>query len=421
MELARHTYNIVNAALMRQATVALLGPRQVGKTTLAQKLAKEQENLYLDLQDPGNVAMLSEPLELFNYYQDRLIILDEVHLVPEIFKFLKISIDKGRREGNRNGRFLILGSASIDIVNQSNESLAGRIEFVNLHPFSVLEVSSIKMQLKPGIDIASPAYALNLEHHDRKVKNLWIRGGFPDSYFAKDDVESSIYRANFIQTYLERDISQFGFKYPALVLRSLWTMLAHNQGQTMNISKLASSLSISTATVYRYIDLLEKLLLIRRLHPYHGNVKKRLVKSPKFYIRDSGILHSLLGITTFSELLSHPVAGSSWEGFVIENLLNAAPWNTNASFFRTSAGAEIDLVLEIPARNEVWAIEIKHGLPKTVSKGFHYARKDINPDRSFVVHSGEAKYPMSNGIEAIGIIGMTSLLQFQNLKYSKTD
>jgi uncharacterized protein len=242
------------------------------------------------------------------------------------------------------------------------------------------------------------------------MMTLWIRGGFPDSYLARSDAESLALRQDFIRTYLERDVPQFGPRIPAETLDRLWTMLAHNQGSLLNASRLAAALAVSSPTLTRYIDLLSDLLLVRRLSAHHANVGKRLVKSPKVYIRDSGIVHALLGIQDHDELSGHPVVGMSWEGFAIENLLAAVPPRTLASFYRTSAGAEIDLVLELPKRGR-WAIEIKRSLAPRVQKGFYLACEDLQPRKRFIVHAGEDRYPIGSDVEAIGLRELAELLR----------
>jgi predicted AAA+ superfamily ATPase len=377
----------VQSALQRQAAVALIGPRQVGKTTLALALGKECPSLYLDLEDRADRNKLADPALFLGQYEDRLVILDEIHRVPELFQALRGLIDKGRRSGHRTGRFLLLGSASVQLLRQSGESLAGRIAYVDMEPFDVLEV-------------AGDTSALS---------RLWVRGGFPDSFLAATDRESLALRKDFIRTYLERDVPMFGPRLPAETLERLWTMLAHGQGTLLNASRLAASLSISAQTVTRYIDLLADLLLVRRLAPFHANLRKRLVKSPKIYVRDSGLAHALLDIGDYSELAGHPVAGASWEAFVIENLLSAAPLRTLASFYRTAVGAEIDLLLELPG-GELWAIEIKSGLSPKLERGFHHAREDVKPHRSFVVYAGDARYPLGDSVEAIGLREMAAVL-----------
>ena len=275
----------------------------------------------------------------------------------------------------------------MDLLRQSGESLAGRITYVDMGPIDVLEA---------GPD-------------DTEGSALWLRGGFPDSYLAADDQESLKWRKDFIRTYLERDVPMLGPRIPAETLERLWTMLAHGQGGMLNASQLATALMASAQTVTRYIDLLVDLLLVRRLRPFHSNQGKRLVKSPRVYVRDSGIVHALLNIGDRTTLAGHPVVGASWEGFVIENLINAAPARTVPGFYRTAAGAEIDLVLELPG-GKLWAIEIKRGLAPKLERGFHHAREDLKPERSFVVYSGSERYPMAENVEAIGLSQLAAAL-----------
>ncbi len=384
----RRAYPKVERALSRQAAVALIGPRQVGKTTLALEIGKTRNALYLDLESPSGRAKLTEPELFLREQRDRLVILDEIHRVPELFQVLRGIIDENRRAGRRTGQFLVLGSATIELLRQSGESLAGRIEYVHLNPLDTLEVAS---------DAAA-------------ATRLWVRGGLPDSFLAQTDEDSYAFRRDFIRTYLERDVPQFGPRIPAETLERLWTMLAHNQGTLLNASKLASSLAVSAPTITSYIDLLTDLLLARRLRPFHANAGKRLVKSPKVYVRDSGLAHALLGLEDYNELAGHPVVGASWEGFVIENLLAAAPERTAASFYRTAAGAEIDLLLELPGTNGIWAIEIKRSAAAHIDRGFHNARADVNPSRSFVVYAGSDRYPLAEGIEAISIRELAAML-----------
>ena len=368
--------------------MALIGPRQVGKTTLALEIGETADAVYLDLESSADRSKLTDPTLFLEGYEDRLVILDEIHRVPELFQELRGLIDKGRRRGKRNGRFLLLGSASMDLLRQSGESLAGRIEYVEMNPFEALEVAK-----------------------DRETtERLWVRGGFPDSYLAESDEASFAFRRSFIRTYLERDVPQFGRRVPAETLERLWTMLAHSQGTLLNSSRLAAGLSVSAPTVTSYIDLMVDLLLVRRLRPFHANTGKRLVKSPKVYVRDSGLVHALLGIEDYNALAGHPVVGASWEGFVIENILDAAPPRTSAGFYRTSAGAEIDLVLELPGKHGRWAVEIKRGLSAKASKGFHAAYSDLEPRRAFIVYSGEDRYPIGDNIEAIGVRQFAELL-----------
>ena len=376
----RRVFSNVQETLARQAAVALIGPRQVGKTTLALEVGRQGDSLYLDLEDRNDLDRLKNPVLFFEKFEDRLIILDEIHRAPGLFETLRGVIDKGRRSGKGKGRFLILGSASIDLLQQSGETLAGRIAYIDLLPFSTLEIRN--------------------ERGERE--SLWLRGGFPDMYLANNDRESLALRKDFIRTYLERDIPMFGPRMPATTLGRMWTMLTHRQGTTLKVSELAKSLEVSAQSVTRYIDLLCDLLLARRLQPYHTNIGKRLVKSPKVYVRDSGILHALLNIENHEQLAGHPIVGMSWEGFVLENLLSVMPGRSTPFFYRTSGGAEIDLVIE-HTDGSLWAIEIKRSLSAKVEKGFHIACEDIKPARSFVVHAGEDRYPISENVEAISL------------------
>ncbi|NCA89065.1 MAG: ATP-binding protein [Gammaproteobacteria bacterium] len=376
----------IEAALAHQAAVALIGPRQVGKTTLAHEIATTRPSIYLDLEATADRDKLADPVLFLGKQTDKLVVLDEIHRVPALFEALRGIIDAGRRAGIRTGRFLILGSAAIDLLRQSGETLAGRIAYVDIAPLTAVEVEPTDLT------------------------RLWLRGGFPDSFLSATDGDSLDLRESFIRTYLERDVPMFGPRIPAETLRRLWTMLAHNQGTLLNASRLASGLSISAPTVTSYIDLLVDLLLVRRLPPFHANVGKRLVKSPKTYVRDSGLTHALLNIETYEDLLGHPVSGPSWEGFVIENLIAAASGRTLASFYRTAAGAEIDLLLELGGQRGTWAVEIKSGLSAKPQRGFYQALEDVQPARAFVVHAGEDSYPISDDIEAIGLRELAGLL-----------
>lgn len=353
--------------------VALIGPRQVGKTTLALDIAEQRPAIYLDLESDADRAKLAEPELYLAEHADKLVILDEVHRLPNLFQNLRGLIDRGRRSGQKTGRFLLLGSASIDLLKQSGESLAGRIAYLEMQPIDGLEV--------PAADI----------------NRLWLRGGFPDSYLAASDRKSQLWRQNFIRTYLERDIPLLGPRIPAETLRRFWTMLAHRQSGLLNAAEFARALGVDGKTVASYLDLLVDLLLVRRLEPWHANIGKRLVKSPRIYVRDSGLVHTLLGLGTMEELLGHPVAGASWEGFVIETLLAAAPPDTQASFYRTAAGAEIDLVLNIPGEKP-WAIEIKRSLTPKLERGFYQACEDLDPARRIVVYPGAESFPMKDDV-----------------------
>ena len=375
----------VVAALARQSAVMLLGPRQSGKTTLALEIARECGGVYLDLEDRDDRTKLAEPRLFLDALEDRLVVLDEIHRTPELFASLRGIIDRGRRRGKGVGRFLILGSASIALLKQASESLAGRVEQLELMPFSLLEVGDGRSS--------------------REV--LWLRGGFPQSWLAGSEADSLVWRRNFVRAYLERDVPQFGPRVPAATLERLWSMLAHRQGSLLNASNLATAMEVSARSVNRYIDLFVDLMLVRRLPPLHAKVGKRLVKSPKTYVRDSGLVHSLLGISSLEALMGHPVVGASWEGFAIETLLGPLAWPAAASFFRTAAGAEVDLVIDFPI-GERWAIEIKRSLTARMSRGFRTALTDLKPTRSFVAHAGAERYPLSDTVEAVGLQELAS-------------
>lgn len=366
--------------------VGLLGPRQVGKTTLAENIASlfEPTPIYLDLESPTDLAKLNEPEAYFDLHKGTLIILDEIQRAPELFPILRGVIDRRRREGYRTGQFLILGSASLELLKQSSETLAGRIAYKELTGLTVPETN----YSSKGVQDA-----------------LWLRGGFPDSFLAKNDVASLRWRTNFISTYLERDIPQLGPRIPAITLRRLWTMLAHNQGGQINFTRLGASLDITLPTVKKYTELLEDLLLVRTLRPWSVNMGKRLVKSPKVYIRDSGLTHALLNLTTMDDVLGHPVAGSSWEGFVIENLLAGLPAGMTPWFYRTTNGAEIDLVIEQNMQQKL-AIEIKRSMAPTVSKGFHQGCEDIGATKRFIVYPGHERYTVAKDVIALSIVDM---------------
>lgn len=359
--------------------MALLGPRQVGKTTLAHAVAASQPSIYLDLESHTDRAKLADAEPYLTLHEHRLVILDEVHRAPEIFRSLRGLIDAGRRHGRGTGRFLILGSASMELLQQSSESLAGRIAIHELSPIDAGEVES------PQID------------------ELWLRGGFPESLLAATDAMSLRWRTDFLRTYLERDIPSLGPRIPAETLRRFWTMLAHQQGGLLNLAAIARALGVDGKTVASYLDLLVDLLLVRRLAPWHANTKKRLVKSPKVYVRDSGLVHALLGIGDFESLLAHPVAGGSWEGLAIESLIAASPRGTQPHFFRTTAGAEIDLLLHLPSRPQPWAIEIKRTSAPKIDRGFLLACEDVGVERRFVVNTGAERFPMGGGTTATSL------------------
>jgi len=372
----------VEAALEEFPVVAILGPRQVGKTTLAQEIAARRgaaHARYLDLESTPDRARLSDPEPWFDAQEGRLVILDEIHRVPELFAVLRGVVDRRRRRGARVGQFLVLGSASLDLLRQSSESLAGRISFIELTPIHAGEVATDR----------------------RTIDRLWLRGGFPDSYLARSDEASLAWRTAFIRTYLERDIPQLGPRVPAETLRRFWTMLANAQGQQLNAARLASGLGVSGQTVSRYLDLLVDLLLVRRLEPWSGNIGKRLVRSPKVYVRDSGLVHALLRIAGTEDLVGHPVAGPSWEGMVLETL-SAAAGSAPVHFYRTAAGAEIDFIFEGRGRRR-YAVEIKRSSTPAVGKGFWIGCTDIKATESIVTYLGDEPIPLGQKVRALGL------------------
>lgn len=372
----RHIYATLLEFIDSAPAVTLLGPRQVGKTTLALEVAQTRPSVYLDLESERDRAKLNQAELYLADHLDKLVILDEVHRAPDLFMVLRGLIDQARRNGKRGGQYLLLGSASLDLLKQSGESLAGRITFLELGPLDLLEA---------GVGQAD---------------DLWVRGGFPDSLQASTVERSLKWRQDFIRTYLERDVPQFGPRINAQSLRLLWTMLAHQQGSMLNATHLARNLGVDVKTVQAYIHLLTDLLLVRRLLPWHNNLGKRLVKAPKLYLRDSGLLHALLDLDCKESILSHPVVGASWEGFCIEQLLACAPARVQPYFYRSSGGAEVDLLLQWPA-GELWAIEIKRSLAPKLERGFHEACTDLKPSRKILVYPGDETYPMANEVRAM--------------------
>ncbi len=388
--LQRRLETTIKQALAENPAVALLGPRQVGKTTLALGIAKLMSAVYLDLENRLDLQKVKDIESFYADNSDKLIILDEVQRLPEIFAPLRGIIDQERRKGNKTGRFLFLGSASIHLLQQSSESLAGRIAYLELNPIDALEFAG---------------------QNGDSLNKLWLRGGFPESLLANSDPQSMNWRRDFIKTYLERDIPQLGPRIPAETLERFWTMLAHSQGGVINAAQLARNLEVSGVTIGRYLDLMVDLLLVRRLRPWTFNIGKRLVRSPKIYIRDSGITHSLLNIGDYNSLLGHPVVGGSWEGFVIENILSVLPAHAQPYFYRSPGGAEIDLVLEF-SLTEKWAIEIKRSSAPSISKGFYTACADIKADKRFVVYAGHDRFSLGQDITAISLSElMQELLQ----------
>ena len=382
---SRHIHAQLLDSIEAAPAVALLGPRQVGKTTLALEVAKTRPSVYLDLQSERDRAKLDQAELYLQDHLGQLVILDEVHRAPGLFPVLRGLIDQARREGKRSGQYLLLGSASLDLLKQSGETLAGRITFLELGPLSILEVGA------PSAD------------------DLWVRGGFPDSLQAPSAARSLKWRQDFIRTYLERDVPLFGPRIATQSLRLLWTMLAHQQGGMVNTTQLARNLGVDVKTVNSYIHLLTDLLLLRRLPPWHANAGKRLVKTPKLYVRDSGLVHALLDLATKESVLSHPVIGASWEGFCLENILACAPAQVQGYFYRSSGGAEVDLLLQWPG-GDLWAIEIKRSLSPKVERGFHAACTDLNPTRKMVVYPGDEHYPLGHDVQAIPLMRLCEQL-----------
>ena len=388
--LIRSALSTLDDDLAHYPAIALLGPRQAGKTTVAHQLALGYHSVYLDLESEQDRAKLASPELYLGERLDRLVVLDELHRAPGLFPVLRGLIDRARRDGRRNGLYLLLGSASLELLQQAGESLAGRVAYRELSPFHALELP------------------------DSDLSRLWVRGGFPDSYLAPSAALSLRWRQDFMRTYAERDIPMLGGRVGADALQRLWRMLAHRQGGLFNASVLGNSLGLDTRTVNRYIDLLVQMFLVRRLEPWHANLGKRLTKSPKLYVRDSGLLHALLGLPDEETLAGHPAVGTSWEGFVLENLITSAGPNASAHFFRTSAGAEIDLLLRWPD-GECWAIEAKRSLSPKVERGFYIACEDLKPSRQFVVYPGQDSFALGPATEAVSLAGLCGQLAKKGL------
>jgi hypothetical protein len=380
--LPRYLKPFIEDRLRHMPAIVLLGPRQVGKTTLARDIADKRKAgaVYLDLERPADLRRLYDADAYLRAQTGKLVVIDEIHRAPAIFETLRGIIDDRRAAGDRVGHFLLLGSASIDLMQQASETLAGRVAYAELAPINLLELPR-----KVG-----------------DVNRLWTRGGFPDSLLAVDDAESLSWRHAFVRSYLERDVPMFAPRLPAETIGRLWTMLAHAQGTPLNQARLATSLAVSAPAIGRYIDLLVDLLLVRRLRPWSGNVGKRLVRIPKTYVRDSGLTHALLDLETWDDVLGHPVAGLSWEGFVIENLATIAGSRRTPYYYRTEDGAEVDLLFERGGRVEM-AIEIKRSTAPEVSRGFRSARGVLKPKKSYLLHAGDDTWPVEKGVEAISL------------------
>ncbi len=361
--------------------VTILGARQVGKTTLAKTIAaKKKGSLYLDLERPSDLNKLSDPESYLVEHRDKLLVLDEIQRVPELFPVLRSLVDDNRKPG----RFLILGPASPELLRQSSESLAGRIAFLELSPLQLSETGG-------------------------KWQKLWLRGGFPGSVLAASDIKAFDWREAFIQTHLERDIPGFGIRVPAPTLGKFWRMLAHLQGQLLNASRIAASMQVSTTAIMHYLDILQHTFMLRRLQPFHQNSGKRLIKSPKTYLRDSGLLHALLGIQTMDELLSHPIAGPSFEGWALEQVLAVVPPSWKPTFYRTAAGAEIDLVLERPGNIKPVVVEFKLSSTPVPARGFWEALEDLRPEKAFVVAPVKEPYPLKKNVRVIPLADLKKI------------
>ena len=369
--------------------VVLLGPRQVGKTTLARQIAADwpQGALYLDMEMPSDRQRLSDAEAYLRAQSPKLVVVDEIHRVPELFAVLRGLIDERRASGQRFGHFLLLGSASLDLMRQSSESLAGRVAYLEMGAITADEAQAAQLPLD----------------------QLWSRGGFPDSTLAGSDALSLMWRQDFIRSYLERDVPMFAPRMPAQTLGRLWTMLAHQQGGLINQARLAASLDVTAPTLTRYVDLLADLQLVRRLMPWSVNLGKRLVKSPKVYVRDSGLVHALLGLQTTDDLLGHPVLGASFEGWVIETLVQRLPADARAWFYRSHQGAEIDLLIERGGRPQI-AIEVKRSSAPSPGKGFAQACDDLEVAQRWLVYPGTERYPLRHGAHAIGVVELAGLL-----------
>ena len=381
----RAKQNEILKALKTRPVVVLLGARQVGKTTLALEIGKQinKKVTYLDLELDSDFIKLSNAEEYLSRFSNELLIIDEAQKKPNLFALLRSLVDKRKQQGEKAGHFLLLGSASKEIIQHSSESLAGRIRFIELNPLQPLEIIHLK---------------------DKElIDKYWFRGGFPDSFLAENDEESWQWRSDFIATYVERDIPNLGVGIAPAKLRRFWTMLSHYHGQLVVYSELARSLDVSHTTIKNYLDVLTDFYMIRQLPPWSGNLKKRLVKSPKIYIRDSGILHRLQNISSFNQLYSHPVIGASWEGLVVESIINQLDDRWEFSYFRTQTQNEVDLVLKTP-NNETWAVEIKRTHSPKLSKGFFEACNDLKASKKWVIIGNNEQFPLKNDVEAIGLI-----------------
>jgi predicted AAA+ superfamily ATPase len=383
-------------SLQSTPVTALLGPRQVGKTTLALAVGAiiNKETSYLDLQSDSDFNKLTDAEAFLKRFDGKLLIIDEVQRKPDLFRLLRGIVDERKRKGESTSQFLLLGSASRDLLQQSSETLAGRIRYLELTPFTAAEL------------IQNQGSEFNLS-------TFWLRGGFPDSYLATSALESWNWRSDFISTYMERDLPMMGVGIQPAQLKRFWKMLAHYNGNQINLSELGRSLELSHTTIKSHLDILTQFYMVRQLQPWSGNIKKRLVKSPKIYIRDTGILHSLLNISNEEMLMNHPNMGASWEGLVTESILSVLDNRWSFSYYRTATQQEIDLVLESPD-GEVWAIEIKRASAPKLGRGFYEASKDIGATHKWIVNASNDQYPLKDGVEVIGLMQFLEVLKLKN-------
>jgi predicted AAA+ superfamily ATPase len=364
--------------------VGILGSRQTGKTTLAKEICRtfSKRSIYLDLELPSDAAKLADPEIYLTGHEERLVVIDEIQRMPELFPLVKALVDRHRI----NARFLLLGSASPDLVKYSSESLAGRIIYHQLDPLTLREIG------RP----------------ERRLRSLWLRGGYPPSWLAETDRASLLWRDSFITAYLERDIPQYGIRVPAQLLRRFWTMLAHNHAHLLNASQMGGSLGVSAPTVGHYLDILENTFMLRRIPPYRANIKKRLVKSPKLYLRDSGLVHALLHIDSPEALAGSPFLGASWEGFVIEELIRSLPPRSEYFFYRSAAGAEMDFVFTQDGKTS--GVEIKYSLSPKPGKGFWNSFQELSCDRGYIVYPGLERYRVAEKVEVIPVPALSEMI-----------
>lgn len=378
----------ITDSLKQFPAIGLIGPRQAGKTTLAKMITDQLDKpaLYLDMENPQDLQKLGDAQLYLQQFQDHLIILDEAQRKPELFPLLRSMIDQDRKPG----RFMVLGSASPSLKRQASESLAGRIAYHELSPFTLDEISDEKYDFH----------------------KLWLRGGYPESYLANSDDGATLWIENFIQTHLERDLPVLGVRVPATTLLRFWTMVAHCNSQLWNASRLAESLGVDSKTARRYLDILEETFMIRQLQPFFGNVKKRLVKSPKVYIRDSGLLHTMLKIYSYDDLCANPILGASWEGFCLEQIIALKPRKYDTYFYRTqsAAAAEIDLVFAKGLKVEI-AVEIKYSLTPKLTRSSINAINEVAPQKTWIVYPGEESYPIKENIWTLPISQISRIFE----------